>query len=431
MVLEPINEERVLIVGVELETDFIDIKDSMDELEELVYAAGGKVLGRIIQKKKSIDPAYFIGRGKAIEIKNYCEELNINTVVFNDELSGAQLRNLEDIIDKKIIDRTNLILDIFATRATSKEGKLQVKLAQLKYRLPRLVGLRDYLSREGGGIGTRGPGEQKLETDRRHIVREIKNIENALKEAKKNRDIKRKRRQKSSLPIVALVGYTNAGKSTLLNRIIEMDVEYDESKKVFEYDMFFATLDTSLRRGRLPNGQSFLITDTVGFVNKLPTHLIEAFKGTLEEIKYADLILHVVDVTNSNLDLQIQTTMDILKELDVIDKPIITVFNKIDKTDISNLVYDGKYVDKKIFISSKEGTNLDKLLKMIQDNLPIEYKDVTLLIPYDAQNLVNYFLENYKVSSVEYSANGTKIRLNISLTDYNRYSRYVIKDEII
>ena len=413
-------------MGVELEADTIDIDNSMNELEELVNAAGGVAISRVIQRRDSIDSAYFIGKGKAREIKSYCEELDINAVVFNDELSGAQLRNLESIIDRKIVDRTNLILDIFANRATSKEGKLQVKLAQLKYRLPRLVGFRDYLSREGGGIGTRGPGEQKLETDRRHILREIDNIEKALKDAEKARNIKRKRREDSNLPIVALVGYTNAGKSTLLNKIIQMNDEYKESKKVFVYDMLFATLDTSLRRGKLPNGQVFLLTDTVGFVSKLPTHLIEAFKGTLEEVRYADLLLHVVDGSNDDLDIQIKTTHKILKELEVLDKPIITVFNKIDKTDIGNLVFENKYIDKKIFISSKNSVNLDKLLEMIQENLPQKYKDITLIIPYDEQVLVSYFLENYEVEDIKYKESGTEIKLNINQIDYERYFKYIV-----
>lgn len=407
-------------------TDTIDIDNSMDELEELVNAAGGTTVSRVIQRREAIEPAYYIGRGKAQEIKNYCEELDIDLVVFNDELSGAQIRNLEDIIYRKIIDRTNLILDIFASRASSKEGKLQVKLAQLKYRLPRLVGFRDYLSREGGGIGTRGPGEQKLETDRRHILREINNIEKALKEAEKARDIKRKRRGKSNLPIVALVGYTNAGKSTLLNRLMEMNDKEKENKRVFVYDMLFATLDTSLRRGRLPNGQPFLITDTVGFVSKLPTHLVEAFKGTLEEVKYADLILHVVDASNSDLDIQIKTTYNILKELEVLDKPMITVFNKIDETDTKDLLYDSRYVDKKIFISSREGTNLEELLQMIEENLPQKYKKVDLIIPYDRQNLVNYFLDNYEVDHIEYLIEGTKLNLSINQLDFERYSDYIL-----
>ena len=214
----------------------------------------------------------------------------------------------------------------------------------------------------------------------------------------------------------------------MLNKIIEMNDEYKESKKVFVYDMLFATLDTSLRRGKLPNGQVFLLTDTVGFVSKLPTHLIEAFKGTLEEVKYADLILHVVDGSNDDLDIQIKTTHKILKELEVLDKPIITVFNKMDKTDIGNLVFENKYIDKKIFISSKNSTNLDKLLEMIQENLPQKYKDVMLMIPYDEQVLVSYFLENYEVEDVIYEESGTKLKLNINQIDYEKYSKYIISD---
>ena len=363
---EKINMERVLIVGVELQKDEIDIETSLDELEELVKAANGLVVSRITQKVDKLNAAHFIGSGKAEEIKNYCEELDITTVVFNDELSGAQLRNLEKIIDRKIVDRTNLILDIFANRASSKEGKLQVKLAQMKYRLPRLVGFRDYLSREGGGIGTRGPGEQKLETDRRHILKEIDNIEKQLRENSQIREIKRKQREDSNLPLVALVGYTNSGKSTLLNRLIELNADSEESKQVFVKDMLFATLDTSLRRSKLPNGQSFLLTDTVGFVSKLPTNLIEAFKGTLEEVKYADLLIHVVDASNKDLDIQIDTTMKILKDLKVLDKPIITEFNKMDLVNVEDLNYDEKFVEKKIFISAKQDEILDKFMNLVE-----------------------------------------------------------------
>lgn len=425
MKTETLNKEKTLIVGLQLFNES-DIEDSMDELEELVKAAGGVVLFRIIQKKNTIDPAYFIGRGKALEIKEYCQLHGIDTVVFNDELSGAQLRNLEDTIDRKVVDRTNLILDIFANRATSKEGKLQVKLAQLKYRLPRLVGFRNYLSRTGGGIGTRGPGEQKLEVDRRHLLREISNIEKALKEVEKTRDVKRKKRESSSIPIVALVGYTNAGKSTLLNRIIDLYGDKDESKKVFVYDMLFATLETSLRQAKLPNGQKFLITDTVGFVSKLPTDLIEAFKGTLEEVKYADLILHVIDASNKNLDMQIETTMNILKDLNVLDKPIITVFNKMDKKEANELIYDTRKVDKKVFVSGKYDENLDELLNMIMENLPIDYKEVTLLIPYENQPLVSYLLNNYEPRDVIYEENGVKLTVNITLKDYDRLKKHEV-----
>lgn len=418
------NMERVLIMGVDLNTDVINIEDSMDELEELVEAAGGQVVARLVQKRDSIHSAHFIGKGKVEEIKNYCDELDISTVVFNDELSGAQLRNLEKIIDKKIVDRTTLILDIFSTRANSKEGKLQIKLAQLKYRLPRLIGFRDYLSREGAGIGTRGPGEQKLETDRRHILREIDNIEKLLKEAGQNREIKRKQRQSSNLPIVSLVGYTNAGKSTLLNTIINLDEDGDK-KNVFVKDMLFATLDTSLRRAKLPNGQAFLITDTVGFVSKLPTKLIEAFKGTLEEVKYADLLLHVVDASSEDLDIQIKTTNTILQELEVLDKPIITVFNKIDKIDSMNVVYDNKFVDNKIYISATSGYNIEKLLQMIEELLPQQYKNVRLVFPYDQQAALSYFMSNYNVEEINYIEEGSEIQVNINQIDMEKYKEFI------
>lgn len=426
-ILNDTDLERVLIVGVELYTDTIEIETSMDELQELVKAAGGIVISRVVQKIEAIHPAHFIGKGKVEEIKNYCEELDITTVVFNDELSGAQLRNLEAMIDKKIVDRTNLILDIFASRASTSEGKLQVKLAQMKYRLPRLIGFSDYLSRPGGGIGTRGPGEQKLETDRRHILREIENIEKHLKEVEQVRSVKRKKREESNLPIVALVGYTNAGKSTLLNRLIEFNDDAIEKKNVYVEDMLFATLDTALRRSKLPNGQGFLLTDTVGFVSKLPTRLIEAFKGTLEEVKYADLLLHVVDSSNKDLDIQITTTLNILKDLDVLDKPMITIFNKMDKTDIQNLIYDNSLVENKIFISAKNDVNIEKLMELIEEHLPQQYKEVTLKIPYDKQNIINYFMTNYDVSNIEYLEDGTSIIVVIDQIDFNKYKEYILE----
>lgn len=419
------SREKVLIVGVDLGERNFNIDDSLEELEELVLAANGEVIEKLIQKREKINPAYYIGKGKANEIKNYCYELNIDTVVFNDELSPAQIKNLENIIERKIIDRTNLILDIFAKRASSKEGQLQVELAQLKYRLPRLVGLRDYLSREGGGIGTRGPGEQKLETDRRHILREIDNIERQLRNIKKTRNIKRKKREKTDLPIVALVGYTNAGKSTILNKIIELNENYDKNKKVFVYDMLFATLDISLRKAELPNGQPFLITDTVGFVSKLPTDLVEAFKGTLEEVEYADLLLHVVDASNENLDLQMNTTYDILKDLNVLDKPIITVFNKMDKVGDKKLIYDDRYADEEIFLSAKNGKDINRLLEAIQENLPIKYIDTTLIIPYDKQDILSYIFDNYNVEIIDHIDEGTEIKVELSSVDYKRYFNYI------
>lgn len=423
---ERFNKEKTVIVGVELEKQEISMENSLDELEELVKAAGGTVETRITQKRDAINAALFIGKGKAEEIKNYCEELDIDTVVFDHELSGAQTRNLEELIGKKILDRTNLILDIFAERATSREGKLQVKLAQLKYRLPRLVGFRDYLSREGGGIGTRGPGEQKLETDRRHILREVNNIEKQIKEIEENRKIQRQQRLDSNLPIIALVGYTNAGKSTILNKLIRLyDNDEADLKDVFVKDMLFATLDTSLRKAKLPNGQNYLVTDTVGFVSKLPTNLVEAFKGTLEEVKYADLLLHVVDVSNKDLDIQIKTTLDILKGLDVLDKPIITVFNKMDKIDISDIFYESKHIGDKIFISAKKEEDILKLMELVEEKLPFKYKKVVLKIPYDKHNILNYFMENYNILNLEHKEDGSYVELTINEIDMEKYKEFI------
>lgn len=423
---ENFKKEKAVIVGVELQNQETDIQNSLNELEELVKAAGGIVEARITQKKDAINAALFIGKGKAEEIRNYCEELDIDTVVFDNELSGAQTRNLEELIGKKILDRTNLILDIFAERATSREGKLQVKLAQLKYRLPRLVGFRDYLSREGGGIGTRGPGEQKLETDRRYILKEVNNIERQIKQIEENRKIQRQQRLDSNLPIIALVGYTNAGKSTLLNKLIRLyENDEIEVKDVFVKDMLFATLDTSLRKAKLPNGQNYLITDTVGFVSKLPTNLIEAFKGTLEEVKYADLLLHVVDASNNDLDIQIKTTIDILRSLDVLDKPIITVFNKMDKTDISDVFYEDRLIGDKIFISARKEENLLKLMELVEEKLPFKYRKVTLKIPYDKHNILNYFMENYNIIDLEHKEDGSYVELTINEIDIEKYRELI------
>ena len=420
------SKEKVLIVGVEIDSDRVDIDDSLNELEELVEAAGGKVEARIIQRKDKINAATFIGTGKAQEIQSYCEDLEIDTVVFNDELSGAQLRNLEEIIKRKIIDRTTLILDIFALRAVSKEGKLQVKLAQLKYRLPRLVGFRDYLSREGAGIGTRGPGEQKLETDRRHILREINNIERQLKDLEGVRDVKRKKRISSQMPMVALVGYTNAGKSTLMNLLMTQKEGSEDNKQVYVEDMLFASLDTAHRVGKLPNGQDYLLADTVGFVSKLPTKLVEAFKGTLEEVEYADLLLHVVDASNKDLDIQINTTMDLLKDLETVDKPIVTVFNKMDRLREKGINIVGMETDNPIYISAIEGQGVEELKQLIQDTLPLEYRRVRMMIPFDRQSVSSYLMNQYQVDEIEYTEEGTLFTLTINHIDYEKHKEFII-----
>ena len=421
--------EKALLVGLNLtaiskRTDDIDINDSMEELKELAKAAGAEVVGSLIQNKASIDAAYYIGRGKVEEIKNYCEGLNATLIIFNDELSGAQTRNIEDLTGIKVIDRTTLILDIFAQRAKSREGKLQVELAQLKYRLPRLYGMGEAMSRTGAGIGTRGPGEQKLEVDKRHILNRAADIRKELKTVKKNRETQRNQRKKSNIPIVALVGYTNAGKSTLLNEIIKTHKDYEEEREVFVKDMLFATLDVTLRKAVLPNKKDFLVVDTVGFVSKLPHDLVDAFKSTLEEVNYADLILHVIDATNDSYEIQKKTTEKVLKELGAEDKKTILVYNKVDKLELD--IYPKNQEDV-VYISAKQGINLDKLLNMIEKAVMENTYDVELLIPYERGDIFSRCKDKYSVEEFEYGEKGITFRVSLNEEDFNIYKEYIIE----
>jgi len=364
----------------------------------------------------------YMGSGKIEEIKAYAESLDASMVVFNDELSGAQIRNIEDIVGKKIIDRTTLILDIFAQRALSREGKLQVELAQLKYRLPRLYGMGGQMSRTGAGIGTRGPGEQKLEKDKRHILNRAANIRKELKEVVKIRDIQRAQRSKNRVPIVALVGYTNAGKSTLLNELIKSHPDYEKDKEVFVKDMLFATLDVTLRKALLPNKKEFLVVDTVGFVSKLPHDLVDAFKATLEEVTYADLILHVIDATNDSSDIQKSTTESVLKDLKADDKYTITVYNKIDKLDLD--IYPRNQEDL-VYLSAKKNINMDKLMDMIQKALDKDSYHVKLLLPYDQGHIFSSLSDKYALESFEYLDTGISVILSLDEIDYNKYKDYI------
>ena len=420
-------QEKALCVGLNLtssnrDTEGISIEESMDELKELVRAAGAQVVGEIVQNRSSVDTATYLGSGKIDEIKNYAEGLDASMVVFNDELSGAQIKNIENIVGKKIIDRTTLILDIFAQRARSKEGKLQVELAQLKYRLPRLYGMGGQMSKTGAGIGTRGPGEQKLEKDKRHILSRANNIRKELKEVAKNRDVQRAQRQKNKIPIVALVGYTNAGKSTLLNELIKTHPDYEYEKEVFVKDMLFATLDVTLRKALLPNKREFLIVDTVGFVSKLPHDLIEAFKATLEEVQYADLIIHVIDATNESSDIQKLTTESVLKDLNSDDTKTITVYNKIDQLNLD--VYP-KNQDDLVYVSAKKGINMDKLVNQIQNFLMEDSYEVNLLIPFDKGDIFSAIKDKYPIDTFEYTDQGIDLVVSLDEVDYNIYKKYI------
>ena len=412
--------ERVIIVGTNIGAYPHSLETSMKELSDLVFADGAEVVGEVTQNILKFNPKYLIGSGKVDEIKEMVELLEVDAVVFNDELSGIQVRNLEKRIKKKVIDRTNLILDIFGLRATTYEAKLQVELAMLEYQLPRLLGI-DGWSRTGGGIGTRGPGEQIIETDRRRLKREIDKIKEKLDKAKKTRDTTRTRRLDSNIPIVSLVGYTNAGKSTILNRLKDED-----SGEVSVRNMLFETLDPSSRKARLLSGREFIISDTVGFVSKLPTKIVEAFKSTLEEIKYSDLILHVIDASSEDLEIQYKTTMSILKDIDVLDKNIITVFNKVDKVNTEDINLPLKVLpEKKIYISAKKDENMDGLLKIIEDNLKEKYFDVKLKFAYSDTDLLYKLVEKFDAKPL-YEDDGIYLELKLEEREYEKVKDYVV-----
>lgn len=392
--------EKIILISVDPD-DGQDIDANLDELEELIKTAGGVVVGRMIQKKESVDKATYIGSGKTLELKALVEELGATGVCSDDELSPMQIKNLEELIDTKIIDRTTVILDIFASRASTREGKIQIELAQLKYRSSRLVGMRSSLSRLGGGIGTRGPGEKKLEIDRRVIKERIAQLQRELEDVKQHREVMRKQRINGSLPVVAIVGYTNAGKSTLLNHLTLAGV--------LEEDKLFATLDPTSRNYTLDNGQEIIITDTVGFIKKLPHHLINAFRSTLEEAKYADIILHVVDISNPNADEQIATVYETLGRLGIQDKPVITAFNKIDKVDELPVIKDFK-ANETVYIAAKHEKGLDKLSAAIEAEVLKSRNYIEKLIPYSDAGIINRIRKSGNILEEDYREDGIYIR---------------------
>jgi GTP-binding protein HflX len=353
------QEERLILVGVETGPGD-DTEDSLEELKELAKTAGAITLDKVIQNRESVHPGTYMGKGKIEEVRELAESLGATGVVCDDELSPAQLKNLEDALKMKVMDRTMLILDIFAQHAVTKEGKIQVELAQLKYRSTRLVGMRNSLSRLGGGIGTRGPGEKKLEVDRRLIRDRIAQLNRELAEVKQARETTRELRSKNPVPVVAIVGYTNAGKSTLLNHLT--------GAGVLEEDKLFATLDPTTRNIVLPGGEQLLLTDTVGFIRKLPHHLIEAFRSTLEEAKYADMILHVVDSSNPSAYKHMHVVYETLKNLGIKGKTVITLFNKQDLLPTETIIKDFK-ADRTLKISAKENKGLEELLSILEELL--------------------------------------------------------------
>ncbi len=388
--------EKVILVGVWLDNGE-DEESLLDELEELVKTAGGVVVGRIIQSRDQFHPATYIGKGKLDEIRILIDELDATGIVCDDELSPAQLKNLEDELNTKVMDRTMVILDIFAARANTSEGKIQVEMAQLKYRMTRLSGFGKALSRLGGGIGTRGPGEKKIETDRRIIRERISRLSVQLKEIEQHRQTIRKKRKNISIPIAAIVGYTNAGKSTLLNKLTDAGV--------LSEDKLFATLDPTTRALIIPDGEKVLLTDTVGFIRKLPHHLIEAFKSTLQEAKFADIIIHVVDSSNPDMDKHIKTVYEILESLEVGDKPIITLYNKSDLVQGSICGIDTK-AKQTIKVSAKTGEGLDVFLKELQYIIRDGYQKIEQLFAYSDAGKIQAIREYGKILKEEYREDG-------------------------
>lgn len=388
--------ERVILVGVSLD-DSDHVEESLDELNELVKTAGAESVGRLIQNREQIHPGTYIGKGKILELKDLIWELEATGIVCDDELSPVQMKNLQDELDVKVMDRTLIILDIFAARASTSEGKIQVELAQLKYRQTRLTGFGTAMSRLGGGIGTRGPGEKKLEIDRRLIKNRIAQLNRELKEVKRHREVTRDHRSRSHAPVAAIVGYTNAGKSTLLNTLT--------GAEILAEDKLFATLDPTTRGCKLPSGQEILLTDTVGFIRKLPHHLIEAFRSTLEEAKYADMIFHVVDASNPQMDEQMYTVYETLQNLGVTDKPIITIFNKQDRLEQESIVRDFK-ADYTVKISAKTGAGLNDLLEAAEALLREQKVEIEAVYDYKEAGKIQLIRKYGELREEEYREDG-------------------------
>ena len=402
-------QEHFVLAAVAV-SDKDDTMESLNELKELASTAGAETVGMVVQNRESIHPGTYIGKGKIDEVRELVVETNATGVVCDDELSPAQLRNLEEALQTKVLDRTILILDIFASRASTKEGKIQVELAQLRYRSTRLVGLRNSLSRLGGGIGTRGPGEKKLEVDRRLIKDRISILKQELETVKRTRETERQLRIRNRIPVIAIVGYTNAGKSTLLNHLTDANV--------LEEDKLFATLDPTTRNLTMESGQQVLLTDTVGFIRKLPHHLIDAFRSTLEEAKYADIILHVVDSSNPDAYTQMHIVYDTLKELGVQDKVIVTAFNKQDRVAEANIIKDF-HSDYTIKISAKTGKGIDELLKLIEKVLNERKVLIEKLFTYNDAGKIQTIRKFGQLLLEEYQQDGIFVRAYVPKDIYD------------
>lgn len=421
------QRERALLVGVDTGEE-ADFERSMEELKSLAEACNMQVVGLITQKMATINKALYVGSGKVTEIKEFVDECEAEIVIFDNALSPSQMRNLQEALDMPILDRTTLILDIFAIRAQTREAKLQVETARLQYLLPRLVGMHEALSRQGGASGSmsnKGTGEKKLELDRRKIEHRISELRKELETVAMDRQVQRKKRMNSRTPQVALVGYTNAGKSTVMNQMVQKYVGNDE-KKVLEKDMLFATLETSVRSIETGDNKPFFLVDTVGFIHKLPHGLVKAFHSTLEEVKYADLLVQVIDFSDEQYRQQMEVTAETLKELGAGNIPMVYVYNKADKCmDISQLP---KVKDKHIHMSAVNGVGIGELVELIKKQVYADTENVSFLIPYEKGALTSYFMENATVLEQEYLENGVRLMVNCHKQDAMKYKEYRIDE---
>ncbi len=416
--------EKAVLVGVHIQNDE-HFEYAMEELQNLADAIDVEVVGHIVQNLERRNPSHYVGKGKIDEIRNFYDEMDANLVIFNDELSPSQIRNLEQELDCKVIDRTMLILDIFVRRARTSEARMQVELAQLQYMLPRLVGLRASLGRQaggtGGGLQNKGAGETKLELDRRKIEDQIARLRKELEHVKEQRETQRKQRKKSGTPVVSIVGYTNAGKSTLMNQLLRK-MDGNLAKQVYEEDMLFATLDTSVRKLRLIDNKEIILTDTVGFVSKLPHHLVKAFRSTLEEARDADLLLHVVDVSNPEYRFMMEVTNDTLHDVGVENIETLYIYNKADRANVPYPVIQ----DDSAWISAKEDKGLDELIALIKKKVFEQYVTCKLLIPFERGEIVSYLNEKTTVKQTDYEENGTLMTVEMSEADRARFEGFVV-----
>ncbi|EUJ48102.1 GTPase HflX [Paenilisteria rocourtiae] len=413
-----------ILVGITMQQ--ADFEYSMAELGNLAEANAIKPVGEITQKLDRKNKATYVGKGKVDEIKGLAEHEDVDVVIFNDELAPSQIRNLEELLEIEVMDRTRLILDIFAERAKTREAQLQVQVARLKYELPRIVGQGEGMDQQSGkgGLKNRGAGETKLEMDRRRIKSQISQLNKELDGLVAERQVQRRQRQKNEIPVVSLVGYTNAGKSTIMNAMVTAHSQ-TANKQVFEKDMLFATLETSVREIVLPDKKQFLLTDTVGFVSKLPHNLVKAFRSTLEEAAEADLLIHVVDVSHEHFEAMIKTTEETLAELDITDRPLIFVYNKADLA--TNVVFPRREGDS-IYLSAKEDAGLELLIEIIKEQVFNDYKTVTFVIPFNRGDIVSYLNEHADVLETAYENEGTVLQVNAQESDRMKFAEFITDD---